>query len=95
MRDGVEFFQAVLPGKRAERLGSVLKELQDNLGHLNDISVADRTVSALVNTAAAGLEHRHISAGGSAVSSWHKDAATAAEPKTAKLWRKMKRVPSF
>jgi len=95
VRYGVEFFQAVLPAKRAERLNGVLKELQDNLGHLNDISVADRTVSALVNTAGSGIERRHISAGGSAVSAWHKDAATAAEPKTAKLWRKLKRVPSF
>ncbi len=95
VRYAVEFFHAVLPHRRAANLNEILKDLQDNLGHLNDLSVAERTVGALVNETPAGLERRRVSAGGGTVSAWHKDAATAAEPKTVKLWRKLKRVGSF
>jgi triphosphatase len=95
IRYGVEFFQAVLPAKRAARLNEILKDLQDNLGHLNDLSVAERTVATLVNGVPAGAERRHVASGGSAVSAWHKHAAAQAEPKTVKLWRKLTRVPAF
>ena len=95
VRYGLEFFQAVLPAKRMRQLASTLKHMQDNLGHLNDIDVAERTVSALVNAGATGTERRQIAAGGGIVSAWHKDAAAAAEPEMLKLWRKMKKVPAF
>ena len=94
-RYGVEFFQALLPAKRAQRFNGVLKDLQDNLGHLNDIDVAKRTIDMLVNDAASGAERRQIAAGGSTISTWHENAAAEAAPKTAKLWRKLKKVPSF
>lgn len=94
-RYGLEFFQAVLPAKRGRQLASTLKQIQDNLGHLNDIDVAERTVSALVNAGVSGTERRQIAAGGNIVSAWHKDAAAAAEPEMLKLWRKMKKVPAF
>ena len=94
-RYGLEFFQAALPAKRVRQLAGTLKHLQDNLGHLNDIDVAERTVTALVNTGATGTERRQIAAGGATVSAWHKDAATAAEPELLKLWRKMKKVPAL
>lgn len=95
LRYGLEFFQAVLPAKRVRNLASTLKHLQDTLGHLNDIDVAERTVSALVNAGTTGAERRQVAAGGTVVSAWHKKAAKNAEPETVKLWRKMKKVPSF
>lgn len=93
-RYGLEFFQALLPDKRVARLNGVLKDLQDNLGHLNDINVAKRTIDALVNGAASGTERRQIVAAGNTVSAWHQNAAAAA-PKAIKLWRKLKKVPAF
>ena len=94
-RYGAEFFQALLPVKRAQRFSGVLTDLQDNLGHLNDIDVAKRTIDMLVNDASSGTERRQIAAGGSSISAWHKNAAAEAAPKTAKLWRKLKKIPSF
>lgn len=94
-RYGVEFFQGVLPAKRTHRLNTVLRELQDNLGHLNDITVAKRTVDMLVNNASSGAERRQIAGGGNTVSAWHQEAAVAAAPKTIKLWRKLKKLPAF
>ncbi len=94
-RYAIEFLHDVLPAKRAQRLAGILKSLQDSLGHLNDIEVAERTVSALVNEADSGLVRRQIATGGSAVGVYHKDAAADAEPLTFKLWRKLKKAPSL
>jgi triphosphatase len=95
VRYAIEFMQAVLPAKKVQRVNGILKDLQDNLGHLNDIAVAERTVNALVNQAGTGLARRQIAAAGTTIGAWHKKAATAAEPETAKLWRKLKKAPTF
>jgi hypothetical protein len=47
VRYGFEFFQALLPPKRAARTARLLKTLQDSLGHLNDLDVAKRTIAEL------------------------------------------------
>jgi CHAD domain-containing protein len=51
LRYGLEFFQSLLPPKRTVRIGRVLKDLQDALGYMNDLDVAQRTLRRL--TAAA------------------------------------------
>jgi hypothetical protein len=57
--------------------------------------MAERTVGQLVNNTTDSLERRHVSAGGSAVSVWYKNAVHDAESKTVKLWQKLKRVAAF
>jgi len=94
-RYAIEFFHDLLPAKRAQRLGSILKMLQDSLGHLNDLEVAERTVTSLINAADSGLVRRQVVAGGNAVGAYHKGAAADAEPETFKLWRKLKKAPSL
>jgi triphosphatase len=93
VRYGVEFLASVLPEKRVARLSAALKHLQDNLGHLNDLDVAERTVTTLVKAADTAAARRQITGGGKAVSCWHSDAAAKAEPETVKLWRKLKKLP--
>ena len=95
VRYAIEFFHDLLPAKRVHRLSGILKDLQDNLGHLNDIEVAERTIGALVNGAGSGVARRQISAGGNTVGAWHKKAANDAEPELFKLWRKLKKAPSL
>lgn len=91
----IEFLHDVLPVKRAQRLAGILKSLQDSLGHLNDIEVAELILSTLVNEADSGLTRRQIAGGGSTVVAYHKDAAAEAEPLIFKLWRKLKKAPSL
>jgi triphosphatase len=59
LRYGVEFFSALFPGRararRAKALRSALGELQDRLGHLNDIAVADKIGRSGKHAAAARL----------------------------------------
>ncbi len=92
-RYALEFFQVLLPAKRVARVNGLLKALQENLGHLNDIEVAQRTVAELVHTADAGLARRQIAAGGEVIGQWHKAAAAKAEPEMFDLWRKFKKAP--
>lgn len=47
LRYGLEFFEALLPRRRSQRLGHLLKALQDGLGRLNDIDAAHRTLARL------------------------------------------------
>ncbi len=95
VRYGLEFFSALLPTKRADHLSVALKQLQDCLGHLNDIDVAERTMVALTHHAADATERRKITAGGRAIRKWHQEAAKAAEPKAARVWHKIRKLPAL
>ena len=57
-RYGIEFFSGVLPAKRAARWTTALKHLQDSLGHLNDLDVAERTITRPWSTADGGEKAR-------------------------------------
>jgi len=50
-RYALEFFATTLPAKRTSRTASQLKTLQDSLGRLNDLVVAQRTMKALKESA--------------------------------------------
>lgn len=92
VRYGLEFFGTLLPSKRTEALSSTLKQLQDCLGHLNDIDVAERTIATLTAQAADVTARRKIAAGGRHISRYHKKAAKAAEPKAEQIWRKVRKL---
>jgi CHAD domain-containing protein len=94
LRYGLEFLSGVLPEKRAQRAGGVLKRLQDSLGHLNDLDVAERTV-ALAMAAATPAERRLIKKAGDALKAAHEKAAAKAEPETERLCHKLVKLPAF
>jgi triphosphatase len=94
LRYSLEFLSPVLPARKVERTGAVLKRLQDSLGHLNDLDVAERTI-ALAATTASPVERRRIRKAGAALKAAHKKAAARAEPETARLCRKFVRLPAF
>jgi CHAD domain-containing protein len=94
LRYGLEFLSGALPEKRAQRTGGVLKRLQDSLGHLNDLDVAERTI-ALAMAAAMPGERRLIKAAGDALKAAHKKAAAKAQPQTERLCHKLVKLPAF
>jgi CHAD domain-containing protein len=93
-RYGVEFVAAGLQEKRAVRLAAALKDMQDALGHLNDLDVAKLVVRELLR-GSRGDQRRQIAAGGRIVSRWHQKAVNRAKPKAARLWRKIRKIPEF
>jgi CHAD domain-containing protein len=83
LRYGLEFFQTLLPHRRAVRAGHTLKSLPDSLGRMNDLDVAKRTVALLVERA--GEQSRAaVARGGERLSSLCDTAADEAIPRAAK-----------
>jgi triphosphatase len=95
MRYGLIFFSSVLPKKRTAQLTSSLKNLQDTLGHLNDLAVAERTIERLLASMHGAGQRTHIKFACLDVLQRHGEAAARAEPETTKLWRKFKRIPAL
>jgi CHAD domain-containing protein len=81
----------LLPEKRAARWTAALKRLQDSLGHLNDVDVAQRTVTLLVRSA--GRSRTAVSRGGQILIRDHKKALAAAEPQLRKDCLKLAALP--
>jgi triphosphatase len=97
-RYGIEFFQTLLPAKRVARWTTALKHVQDSLGHMNDLDVAERTIVRLVGAQLAGnaatADHK-TAAAGRCVRRQHKKAAAAAEPEIRKQCRRLARIALF
>ena len=49
LRYAAEFFEASIGKKRTKPYLAALKELQDALGHLNDVAVAERLIGGLID----------------------------------------------
>jgi triphosphatase len=94
LRYGIEFMTPALPEKRVARTQTVLKQLQDSLGHLNDLDVAERTIT-LISTDAPEQSRRRIKKTGHALKAAIKKAAAKAEPETTRLCAKLVRLPGF
>jgi len=84
-----------LPKGKSTRLSSVLKGLQDALGHLNDIDVADRTISALMAHESDVEAKRDIENACAAIRKLHRNAAKKAHPRAGKLWQRFLKLPKY
>lgn len=91
-RYGIEFFHGLLPQKRAQRWTAALKHVQDSLGHMNDLDVAERTIERLVSPAAT---NRKLALAARSVRRLHKKAARDAEPDIRKKCRRLLRIALF
>ena len=92
-RYGIEFFHDLLPAKRAARWAGALKHVQDSLGHMNDLDVAERTIEKLVGPEATA--DRSLMTAGRRVQRQHKKAARDAEPDIRKQCRRLMRIALF
>lgn len=91
-RYGIEFFHDLLPQKRAQRWTAALKHVQDSLGHMNDLDVAERTIERLVSPA---TTNRKLALAARSVRRLHKKAARDAEPDIRKKCRRLLRIALF
>lgn len=91
-RYGVEFFRSVLPNRRTGKLAASLKELQDSLGHLNDLEMAEQIVGQMTSAAKSTEAASEITATGSAVVAYHRQAAENAVHGIAPRWRNVRKI---
>jgi inorganic triphosphatase YgiF len=86
LRYATEFFEALYPKKRTRSYLAALKELQDDLGHLNDVAVAEKLIGSLIERAGAGAESADLRAAGGLMLGWHARGVTDIEPAVLRAW---------
>jgi CHAD domain-containing protein len=83
LRYACEFFRTLYPRKRRAAYAKRLSSLQDALGYLNDVAVAEEYVAHLVAVAEREAGHDLRYAAG-VVLGWHQHALAAEEPRLEK-----------
>jgi len=86
-RYGIEFFAEVLP-KRA--LARKLKSLQDDLGHSNDVDVAQDMIAALTAHSKDRAEKAALAKAGRALIAHYRRLEKKSRPEAAKHWRNLR-----
>jgi triphosphatase len=87
LRYATEFFQTLYPKKESKPYLAALKDLQDRLGHLNDVAVAERLIGTLLGEADGSADGRDIRWGGGLVLGWHARGVAEIEPATVRAWQ--------
>lgn len=82
MRYATEFFQSLYPAKRVKPYLQALSTLQDELGWLNDLAVADRLLKELQDGQA------HLEGGAGFIRGYLASRAKSDDKKIRKLWKK-------
>jgi inorganic triphosphatase YgiF len=84
LRYATEFFEALFPRKRTKPYLAALKDLQDDVGHFNDVAVAEKLIGSLIQQAAGGADLR-VAAG--LVLGWHARGVADIEPTVVRAWK--------
>ena len=95
LRYATEFFQTLYPKKHTRAYLAALKELQDRLGHLNDVAVAERLIRMLVDAADRGGDGVGMEWAGGLVVGWHARGVAEIEPATVRAWQKFTEIEPF
>ena len=87
LRYTTEFFRGLYPAKRSEGYLTALRDLQESLGHLNDVAVAEHLLADLTQDAGRGrTAARHHQAAGKVIG-WYARALLDFEPDMRRTWK--------
>ena len=93
MRYLTEFFADLFPHPRRRCFLKALRCLQEDLGHLNDIALAEPLVAAAI--AEAGRQREAVARAGSFLAGWHACALASLETAMVADWERFAAVPAF
>jgi inorganic triphosphatase YgiF len=85
LRYATEFFEALYTKKHTKPYLAALKDLQDGLGHLNDVAVAQRLLDSLVGEGDRSPDGLQRAAG--LVLGWHARGVADLEPAILRSWQ--------
>ena len=91
IRYGTEFFQTVLPKRCATKLASILKDLQDSLGYLNDLVVAEQILGQLAAAVKNTKASSSIAAAEMMGTAYHRRAVNDAVHCIIPRWRELRK----
>ena len=96
LRYATEFFRSLYGKRRAKPYLQALAELQDTIGHLNDVSVADGLMDNLTATAQGpDPELGALQRAAGTVVGWHEHGVAVLEPKIVADWHEFAEAPPF
>jgi CHAD domain-containing protein len=95
LRYATEFFEALYPEKQTRPYLAALKDLQDGLGHLNDVAVAQRLIGSLLDGAGRNGDRAGLEGAAGLVVGWHARGVADLEPEIVRAWQEFADRPAF
>jgi len=87
LRYTTEFFRDLYPAKRAKPYLAALRDLQESLGHLNDVAVAEHLLAELTQATEAGGGSAACQRAAGKVIGWYDRAVLDFEPEMRQTWK--------
>ena len=95
LRYGTEFFSSLYPAKATEPFRRAASRMQDVLGHLNDVAVAEHVVRDLLDGSGSGAPQRAAAVGAGQVIGWYARQSLELEPQAVAAWEEFRTVEPF
>jgi triphosphatase len=95
LRYGTEFFAALYPARETERFRKAAARMQDILGHLNDVTVAQHVLKDLLDATEPGSRQRSAALAAGQVIGWYGRQAQDLEPQAVAAWEELRGAAPF
>ena len=95
LRSACEFFEGLYRKKETKPYLASLKQMQDRLGHLNDVAVAEKLALRLVDQATVQAERESLRMAAGLVLGWYAKGVADAEPELTEAWHKFSHGAPF
>ncbi|MGE5768500.1 MAG: CHAD domain-containing protein, partial [Bacteroidota bacterium] len=95
LRYATEFFRGLYPAKRSRDYLAALRDLQESLGHLNDVAVAEHLLVNLTEAAPPGSGARQVERAVGKVIGWYDRALMDVEPEMRHTWKSFAATDPF
>ncbi len=87
LRYTTEFFRDLYPARRAKPYLAALRDLQESLGHLNDVAVAENLLAELTQNAGRGKAAGRLQEAAGRMIGWYDRALLDFEPDMRRTWK--------
>jgi CHAD domain-containing protein len=95
LRYTADFFRALYPKKHAKPYFRALAEMQNCLGHMNDVVVAEHLLERMASVHQRQRVFAHLLTAAGTVIGWHARGASAAAQEAEENWRKFRDAGCF
>ncbi|MFO1047820.1 MAG: CHAD domain-containing protein [Geminicoccaceae bacterium] len=95
LRYGTEFFASLFPGRELDRYRAAAARMQDLLGTLNDVAVAQHVVDDLLAGTEPGPRQRAAALGAGQVLGWYAHHARDLDPRAIEAWEEFREAEPF
>jgi CHAD domain-containing protein len=95
LRYTADFFRSLYPKKHSKPYFRALAQMQNCLGHMNDVVVAEHLLERMTSAHQLQRGFAHLLTAAGTVIGWHARAASAASQEAEENWRKFRDVGCF